>query len=121
MSKEEKRKYEEKLVLAYEAIPFAHRSSDWWLSEEYLNFLEAWRALREVFINHDTLVDFHVEVVGMYLNLTERLRKLINRTNDNTAKEKISYALKQVEFWMNELINEAQRNQYYIEDMEDDQ
>lgn len=122
MSKDKKRKYEEKLVRAYEAIPFVRKPNDWLSSEEYVAFLDGWKDLREVFINHDTLVDFHVEVVGIYRNVTERLRKLIKANHENQqAKEKASDALAQIEYWMDELVNEAQRNQYYIEDMGDDQ
>ncbi len=122
MSYEEKRKYEEKLVRAYEVIPFALNSHDWLSSEEYIAFLDGWRQLREVFINHDTLVDFHVEVVGVYLNITERLRKIIEENADNQqAQAKASEALSQINHWMDELVNEAQRNQYYIEDKENDQ
>lgn len=119
MSVNEKRQSEEKLVDAYRNIAFTSGKTEWISSDQFLAFLDSWKALREVYIVQDTFTDFNVEVIRVYLDITAYLRQLmLDDSLEQHSKESVSKALAQIEHWMNELIKEAQRNLSFIEDMD---
>ena len=114
MSADEKRVLEHHLVNAYESIPFSSGDTAWILTPEFQTFINRWKELREFYIVHDTPTDFHVEVIGVYLDVTALLRKLCA---DTAAQEMAAKALTEVEYWMSELVKEAERNLHFVEGM----
>lgn len=113
-----KRQNEEKLVSLFHAIPFMALNLEWLASDEYRNFVNSWKDLLNVYIENDTFTDFNVEVVASYRDITRHLYRYIIEVNvDKELNNKANEALEEIEYWMDELIKEAERNQNNIDSL----
>ena len=116
MTEEDKRKAEDQLASAFESVRFSE-TLEWLSSREFRAFLDSWKDLREVYIVYDTFTEFHVDVISIYRDMGAYLRKIIADTRtEQGVRKTASEALDELEFWMDELIKEAERNIHAIDD-----
>lgn len=121
MSATKKRQAELTIEDTFESIPFRQGPAIWLTSDPTRLFLDSWKQLREIYIEHDEYDSFHVDVVSIYRDMTANLRKILDRNSyEPSIVDQAREVLAEIEFWMDELIKEAQRNRNYLADQEDE-